>query len=93
MESILALQGSDKDIVDEFYRWSCGVCKTNFHAQLFSLICKADSGNQFLLSKGYPLEVQLIMNYKSIEGWFEKFTEQYKITRGLSNGNNKTKSE
>jgi len=77
------LEGSAKDVVDEFYRWSVGTCKTNFSAKLFELICKADPHNSCKLVMGFPLEVILVNKYLNVEGWFEQFKKEYKISRGL----------
>lgn len=75
------LKGQEKEIVDEFYRWATGICKHNFSALLFQLMCKADSGNQYRLKQGFPLEMELIQSYRNIEGWYEEFLVKYKEER------------
>ena len=57
------------------YKWKKNALG-GFGKALLEVIAKADSGNQALLAKGFPVEVKAYQNYSCVDGWWQKVLEK-----------------
>ena len=60
----------------ELYYWVHRKDATNFHAQLFTLIGKADPENRARLALGFPDEVEAITRYQREKGYWDDLVKR-----------------
>lgn len=60
----------------ELYFWQYSY-NDNFSAMLFKLIGKADFSNRFLLSQGFPNEVDVYTRYEQEIGYWESVQKKF----------------
>jgi hypothetical protein len=66
----------------------------DFKRTLAEAICLADEGNRYKLSKGFPYEVQAMINYFYTEGWWKELQNkcvELGYLRKLEGGNDSEK--
>lgn len=62
----------------ELYFWQMSSDRSNFSVMLFNLIAKSDTNNIEKLRKSFPDEVEVMLKYQTVEGYWEELENKIK---------------